>query len=210
MNLYYFSSNPDKYVFFWYAYFECLFLVLLFGYMITFSIQNRLKQNGFLQLLFSFALAYVIRNVQANRKGWTLNGLLLILFCAEDVNLFFANSEPELLAENFFHCFSHTSGEIQTSRGSICEQYMWSVTWGRLNPALLSWGISESIWTGYRQLLQDTNRTLPKPYCRRTSAVLLLTVSFPCYQVFKCTTVPLSSPSYILTGLRLIQFWFNA
>ena len=111
-----------------------------------FSIQNGLKQNAFLPLLFSFALAYVIRNVQANWKGWKLNGLLLILGCAEEVNLFFAKSEPELLAETFFRCFSHTPSKIQTSRGSTCEQYVCSLTGGRLNLVLLSLGISESIW----------------------------------------------------------------
>jgi hypothetical protein len=156
MNLYCFYSSPDKYVLFWYAYYEFIFLVLLLGYLISIIIiwlvlhlVFRIVLNKMLffgQLLFGFALAYVIRNVQANRKEWKPNGLLLILVCAEEVNLFFANSEPELLAETFFYCISHTSAKIKNSRGSTCKQYMWSHTRGRLNPALLSLDISGSIW----------------------------------------------------------------
>ena len=51
-------------------------------------------------------------------------------------------------------------------------------------PHFLLWAFLSTYERGNRQLLQDTKKTLPNPYCRRTSPLLLLTVYFPYYQVF--------------------------
>jgi hypothetical protein len=53
----------------------------------TFPIQNCLKQDIILQLLFHFAVKYDIKKVQANSEGLKLKGLHHLLIYADDVNL---------------------------------------------------------------------------------------------------------------------------
>jgi hypothetical protein len=67
MGLLYLSPIPEEYVLFWYDYIECIFLVVLFGDLISL---RQLKQYASWQLLFSLALACVIRNIQANRINY--------------------------------------------------------------------------------------------------------------------------------------------
>jgi hypothetical protein len=53
------------------------------------AIQGGLKQINVLSLsLFTFAVEYVIKNVEASQMGFTLNGRRQLLFYADDVNLF--------------------------------------------------------------------------------------------------------------------------
>jgi hypothetical protein len=65
----------------------------------TFPIQNCLKQDIILQLLFHFVVKYAIKEAQANKGGLKLKGLPHFLIYADDVNL---------LSENIHRGDGHT------------------------------------------------------------------------------------------------------
>jgi hypothetical protein len=55
-----------------------------------FPIMNGLKQgDALLPLLYNFALEHAIRRVQANDKGFKLNGTHQLLVYADDVNTYY-------------------------------------------------------------------------------------------------------------------------
>jgi len=52
-----------------------------------FPIRNGLKQDVLSPLLFNLAFDYAFRRVQVNQDGLKLNGTLLLLVIAVDVNM---------------------------------------------------------------------------------------------------------------------------
>jgi hypothetical protein len=58
---------------------------------VRFSIQSGLKQRRFITLLFNCAVEYAIRKAQESQVGLKLNGTLLLLAYADDVNVLRTN-----------------------------------------------------------------------------------------------------------------------
>jgi hypothetical protein len=58
----------------------------------AFRVQKDLKQGDTLLLfVLNFSLKYAIRKVQQNQEGFELNGICLLLMCADDVNMLDGN-----------------------------------------------------------------------------------------------------------------------
>jgi hypothetical protein len=84
----------------------------------NYPIQSGLKQGDVLSsLLFSFAVEYVIRQVEENQMGLKLNGTLKLLFYAGDMNLLGDNVNTRKKATETLIDFSKEVGlEVNTEK----------------------------------------------------------------------------------------------
>jgi hypothetical protein len=67
----------------------------------SFPIQNGVKQDALLLLLFNFALEYAIRKVQENQVEVKINGIFQLLVSADDINLLRDNIDTIKKAQAF-------------------------------------------------------------------------------------------------------------